>query len=176
MIKVYMEMNHERNELGKEIEKRERLIQIFLIIGGFFSAFVEGKYKQILIIIYIQALFISLLYYIFLTRTKIVPLINWLDLGFSLYFSFFLSIFLSSYSENIFILLSSFILMTVVIFFALLYPSSSETMVWRFYDYVDRKYIENPKKFKRISKIIFLILLAAMIIELVFFQIIPFFK
>ncbi|MCK4364570.1 MAG: hypothetical protein KAW45_00810 [Thermoplasmatales archaeon] len=156
----------EDNKLFREIEKRERLVQIFIIIGGFFVAYSGEEYRTIMMLMFFQFLILVLLYYIFLSRTKMTPLINWLAFGSGMFYSFFISLYvkiLTKLPDWYFFI--SFVVFTFIFTFALIYPGGTEHYTWKLYNKLDSIYLKNPRRFSKISKILAIILIILLILE-----------
>lgn len=60
----------------REIQKRERLMQIFILISGFFIAYSKDNIKELMVISFLLFIIFAILYLVFLTRTKNDSMIN----------------------------------------------------------------------------------------------------
>lgn len=79
----------------REIERRERLVQTYLIIIGFLITFNQNLLAQKFSMVFLILLLISfLIYYVTLTKTKDLEFINFTAILFSLVFSFILAMYI----------------------------------------------------------------------------------
>jgi hypothetical protein len=156
----------------REIEKREKIVQILLIIGGFFVAYSSDENKTLMIIIFVQFLLFVLLYYVFISTTKLESLVNWLAFSTSLFYSFFMTFYLKNLIKlDDWSFLIIFILLGTVLTFALVYPGSSENLTWKIYNYLDRKQVQNPSRFKKIFMALSILAIIILIIEVIWIYI-----
>jgi hypothetical protein len=156
--------------LDKEIERRERLVEIFLIIGGFFAAsssFCENASSSTLL--FLQFIVAMLLYYVFLSRTTLRMFINWLaffaSLSYALILVRFINMFLDTALEGLVFALS-LAAFTAIFTFALAYPGTSEILTNKVTASIEKRSAENPAFIKTTSMVLFIILTALVIIEL----------
>lgn len=147
---------------SKELEKRERLVQTFLTIGGFFVAFAEGEFKQFAVAIFSIYLFFIILYYVFISR-GFSTLIDYFAIFSSIPYSFLILVFFYSHAPNSwskgefwFI----FVAQTCILSFSLLSPERSNQI------------IESSKKISishpRVTKVVGLVLIVILIAWLIF--------
>jgi|GEM_PF-3184277 len=132
------------NNRDKEIEKRERLVQIFLIIGSFFVAYSgpESIKQNIITPLFAFFLFFIILYYIIITRTRDTYLSDLYALISSIFYSLLIVIFAYSRSSTAlsrgeYYLLTG--LFTLIFTFSLLSPENSEGIV-NFFEEIKKKY------------------------------------
>lgn len=59
----------------REVEKRERLVQTFLIISGFLVAYTREEFQRFIVLIFSMYLIVTILYYVVLSRTINYPII-----------------------------------------------------------------------------------------------------
>jgi len=125
----------DKQERHREIEKRERLVQTFLIIGGFLVAYTSAEFQRFVALIFSIYLIFAILYYIFISRTRMYLITDFFALFSSCYYSLIILSFFSLQSPkglsdwNFY---SLFFLLTGIFTFALLSPESSEKIVNRF--------------------------------------------
>jgi hypothetical protein len=146
----------------KEIETRERIVQIFLIIAGFFLAFSESSERKILGLIFAPYVIFTLLYYIFLTRSKSDFSINFYGLLSSYTYSLFLMLFIDFVVGNslpVLNFIALFFLFTVLFSFALLSPNTSYKIVNKINTSIENFTDKHKKAFRWIMKIIMMVLL-----------------
>ena len=119
----------------REVEKRERLIQTFLIISGFLVASVEGESRRIFMLLCPLYWILTLVYYTYLTRTKNTAINNRMIDIFALLSSFcfsglilfFIDIQLTEGFDDLFLLL--LFVYAGIFAFSLLSPDRSEKLV-----------------------------------------------
>ncbi len=117
----------------KEIEKRERLVETFLIISGFLLAYAKDEIRQVLVSIFSAYLIFTIVYYIYVSRTKNSSMINLWGLLSAYSFSLLILVFInavSSLSTPRFYI--TFITLTATLTFSLLSPESSDNIIYRF--------------------------------------------
>jgi hypothetical protein len=151
----------------REVEKRERLIQTFLIISGFLVAYSGEKFQSFILSLFSAYLFFTILYYVFLSRTKNYPIIDYFALISSYLFSFLIVTFISIQiggldNQKFGVLL---IVLTLTFTFALLSPEGSE----KFIKYLVSEEIYYSKR----SKIFYLVSISTLTIM---FALILYFK
>jgi len=136
----------DEEERHREVEKRERLIQTFLIISGFFVACSGEKFQSFILLLFSAYLVFTILYYVSLSRTKNNPIIDYLALISSYLFSFlivtFISIQIGGLDDQDFGV--PLIVLTVIFTFALLSPEGSE----KFIKYLESKEVYYSKRWK----------------------------
>lgn len=134
-------------EYYREIETRERIVQIFLIVAGFFLAYSKEEIKQALVLTFILYVIFTLLYYIFLTRSKSNYSINMYGIMSSYSYSLLLMIFISSELKGISAtnFLTLFVVFTALFSFALLSPATSEKIVNKTENEVEKFQKKHPK-------------------------------
>jgi hypothetical protein len=118
----------------RETETRQQIIRIFLVISSFFAIFSEGDVRKAIGIIFPQFLIFAIIYYIILTRTRNTFFINLFGILSSYSFSLLFTIFIGVQLEETISalnLLAVFLLLIVLVTFALLAPSTSERLVHR---------------------------------------------
>lgn len=154
----------EEEKRYREVEKRERLVQTFLIIGGFLLAYSPEKIKQGMVSIFSAYLLFVIVYYIYLSRTTRS---NWVDLcafNSSLFFSLLILIFVNSQlALSSLRSLSFFIVLTGALTFSLLSPESSENITKGVEKFGDEQEKKHPKLVKIIG-ILFLMIVFAWLI------------
>jgi hypothetical protein len=148
-------------EHNKELEKRERLVQTFLTIGGFFVAFAEGDFKQYAIFLFSVYLLFILLYYVFISRGFSI-LIDFFAISSSIPYSFLILVFFYSHAPNSwsprefwFI----FIAQTCILTFSLLSPETSNQTI----EYFKKISKSNPRVTKTVGLVSIVILIALLI-------------
>ncbi len=136
----------------KEIEKRERLVQTYLIIGGFLLAYAKDEIRQEMISIFSGFLLFIILYYIYVSRTKNCTMIDVLGLVSSYSYSLLILVFMNSQASlNIVRFLNLFIALTAILAFSLLSPESSDTIINKFRKFVAKQEQSRPKLARAIS-------------------------
>lgn len=144
-------------DYNREVQTRERLVQIFLIISGFLLAYSKDEIRQFLVLLFILYIIFILLYYIYLTRTKNSFMICFFGFLSSYVFSLFLLTFIDKQLNeplSIYSFYSSFILLTVIFTFAFISPTQSESLVTRF-EKSAKKFENKHSKLSRVILIIF---------------------
>jgi len=122
----------DEDERYREVEKRERLVQTFLIIGGFLVAYTSAEFQRFVALIFSIYFIFAILYYIFISRTRMYLITDFFALFSSYFYSLIILAFFSLQSTkglsdwNFY---SLFILLTGIFTFALLSPESSEKIV-----------------------------------------------
>lgn len=164
-------MTDEGEGYEREIERRERLVEIFLIIGGFFAA---SSYCESVatasMLLFLQFMLAMLMYYVFLSRTNMLMLINWLAFFASISYSILLVRFINTYLGTALdgvLFLFSLAAFTALFTFALVHPATSELMTRKVTSYLEGKGAENAQFFRTASLVIFIILVILVIIELI---------
>lgn len=153
-------MTEEKDKREKEIEKRERLVQIFLIIGSFFVTYsVTDSFKNNIIApLFTLFLFFIILYYIIITRTKNIYLIDLYAIISSFIYGIFMVVFVYSRSSNppSFLEASFLIVLLSLIFsFSLISPERSDSII-SFFEELKKKH---PSLMKIIANLITIIAL-----------------
>lgn len=149
-------------ERYREVEKRERLVQTFLIISGFLVTFTSGEFQRLIVLVFSIYLITIILYYIFLSRTRIYSMIDILALLSSYCYSLLILTFLSlqvtngGFSSRDFCL---FIALTAIFTFSLLSPETSDRIVERFEKFSKKQEEKHPKLLKIISVIMVIIIM-----------------
>ena len=112
---------------SEEIKFRIGLVEIFILAGSFFVAYSKNEIKQALIIFFFLYILSALLYYVFLTRTKLLAIVIYLSFFMSYVYSTLLLIFLDAYSSTSSLHQLLFFIALVAIFtFAFLPPEISD--------------------------------------------------
>ena len=130
----------------EEIQLRIGLIQIFLIISGFFLAYSSEEWRQPFITMFVMCIFFAIFYYVYLTRTKIRWVIDFFGFLSSLSFSLFLLLFIhlrlggSIFTFEFYLVLFS---LTGIFTFAFLSPETSDLIVNWFAKHMNNKKREN---------------------------------
>ena len=153
----------DEKERYREVEKRERLVQTFLIISGFLVAYTGEEAQRFTVLIFSMYLISIILYYVFVSRTNNTFAVDWLAIASSCYYSLLILIFLSSQptselsSSHLYL---SFSILTAVFTFSLLSPDTSEQIVNRY-----EKFLENlnEKHLKYIKVILVIINIVVMV-------------
>jgi hypothetical protein len=119
----------DKDERNREIEKRERLIQTYLIISSFLIAFFSrdllGKLQNYFVLLFTLIVTMAILYNIFVSRTKIYYLVDFFGLIFSALFTGFLTLIFALYTgEKIGII--PFFTYSAIFTFSLLSPETNE--------------------------------------------------
>ena len=157
----------DKDERNREVEKRERLIQTFLIISGFLVAFTRGESQRFIVLIFSMYLIVTILYYIFLPRTRIYPTTDFLALFSSWYYSLLILTFLGLQLTNGFIswhFWFLFIILTAIFTFSLLSPDTCGRIV-NWFEKFSMKQEEKPQKLlKVILNIMFIIVVIGSIL------------
>ena len=149
-------------EHHNEVEKRERLVQTFLIISGFLVAYTREEAQHFIVLIFSLYLIVTILYYIFVSRTMNSFAVDWLAFISSFHYSLLILTFLELQLTNGF---SSWgfcfllVALTVIFTFSLLSPESSEKIVNWFDNYSKKQEKKHPKLLKAIFIIILMILM-----------------
>lgn len=153
-------------QLDREIQKRERIVEILLIISGFFLAY-SGEHTKIMVGFFIMFVTFALTYLLFNSRTKNSFAINlgaiYTALFFSLFFIAFLEFSIGDVFTNGHIV---FITFSILLSFSLLEPETSESIIayfGKFNKYID-KYIEKSKT----RRIFFVIISVAIVLGLIY--------
>ncbi len=149
----------DEEERHREVEKRERLIQTFLIISGFLVAYSGEKFQSFILLLFSAYLFFTILYYVFLSRTKKNLIIDYLAFISSYLFSFLIVTLISIQIGGLDNLDFGMplIVLTVIFTFALLSPEGSEKFIK--YLGLNEEYIS-----KRGEKYFFLVSISTVII------------
>jgi len=166
----------DKEERYREIEKRERLVQTFLIISGFLVAFTREEFQRFIVLIFSMYLLLTILYYIVLSRTRnsqkidrkslitdflaFFSITNILAFSSSFFYSLLILTFLGLQLTNGFSSLDLgflFIVLTAIFTFSLLSPETSEEIANWFEKFSEKQEEKHPKLLKVISIIIFII-------------------
>lgn len=159
----------DKDERNREIEKRERLIQTYLIISSFLMAFFSrqllGEKQAYFVLLFTLIVTIAILYNIFVSRTRIYYLVDFFAIMFSALFTGFLSLIFALYAGmkmGIF----PFYAYGAIFSFSLLSPETNEKYdIWvetHLIQYL-RKYLKN-KNPKHVHIILILIGIIASIL------------
>lgn len=141
------EENYSNNKGDKEVEKRERLVQTYIIISGFLMAYTQKDFQPLFVLLFSIYLLPTILYYVFLSRTKLYPITAWLALmssfSFSMLFIFFIIFQVNDgYSFTQIILMQ--IVLTAIITYSLIPPSPTLDKIFYFIEnkleYFERKH------------------------------------
>ena len=150
-------------ERRNEVEKRERLVQTFLIISGFLMAYTREEAKHFIVLIFSLYLIITILYYIFVSRTRNSYTVDYLAFYSSVIYSFLILAFLELHLTDGFGdwgLCFLLVVLTVIFTFSLLSPESSEKIV-NWFDNFSKK---QEKKYPKLQKVVFVIYIIIAII------------
>ena len=142
----------------REIEKRERLVQTFLIIGGFLLTITDEPLQKSLGIFFSIFLLTIVLYYIFISRTKMSNLVNYLAFVSSFMYSFIIVSFFNvfaKYSDLNFIVF--FIFLTIIFTYALLSPNTSDKISNTLENFFEKQEKNQPEIVYGILTIIFIL-------------------
>ena len=148
------------DDLYREIEKRERLVQTFLIIGGFLLTITDDPIRKSLGMFFSIFLLTIVLYYIFISRTKMSNLVNYLALVSSLMYSFIIVSFFNvftKYSDFNFIIF--FIILTIIFTYSLLSPNTSDKISNTLENFFEKQEKNHPKIVNGILRTTFIILI-----------------
>jgi len=159
-------MNEEK--YYREVQTRERLVQIFLVISGFLLAYSLAGVRQFLVLTFIIYIIFVILYYIFLTRTENDFMISFFGFFCSYVYSLFLLVFINTQLNNSLSALhfySTFILFTAIFTFAFLAPNHSERLVNRFEKSANKFGAKHPKLLKTTVVILMAIMLIYVLIQ-----------
>ncbi len=143
----------------REIQTRERIMQVFLIISGFLLAYS----KQSIIPLFSLFILFAILYYIYLTRTENDYFINFWGFFSSYMFSLLLLHFVNTEGEPISDIdfITTFIVLTAIFTFAFMSPNSSDKLI---------KYSEKilePKLKKHIRLVRYFLILFVIIVAII---------
>lgn len=144
----------------REVEKRERLVQTFLIIGGFLVAFTRVEFQRFVTLIFSIYLLFAVVYYVFISRTRMYLITDFFAFLSSYFYSLIILLFFSLQSTKSlsdWYYYSLFILLTGIFTFALLSPESSENIVNRF-EKISKELEEKHPTILKISSAIIAIL------------------
>lgn len=163
-------MNKEKREekREKEIEKRERLVQTYLIIAGFLLAYAKEEVRQGMVSVFSAYLIFTIVYYIYVSRTKNSSMINLWAFYSSLSYSLLFSIFINSQtglSTQRF--LGFFIVLTGALTFSLLSPESNDNIINWFERFAKNQEKKHPKLTKGICYILIIIVFIWLIYNLI---------
>lgn len=153
----------------REIQTRERLVQVFLIIGGFLVANSKENFREFMILTFMMYIIFVIIYYIFLTRSRNDSSINLFGIISSYMFSLFLTIFIYSHLTGLqdINFISLFFLFFLLFSFAFLSPNTSDKIV--------NRVIKLEGKFEnRHPKLIKMIIIILLIVCVIYFSIIMF--
>ena len=122
------EGNYSNNKGDGEVEKRERLVQTYLIISGFLVAYTQKDLQPLFVLLFTIYLLPTILYYVFLSRTKLYPITAFLALMSSYSFSMLITFFIifqvnGGYSSTQIIFMQIFL--TAILTYCLIPPSST---------------------------------------------------
>ena len=157
----------DEKERYREVEKRERLVQTFLIISGFLVAYTGEEAQRFTVLIFSMYLISIILYYVFVSRTNNTFAVDWLALASSCYYSLLILIFLSSQPTSKLsssYLYFSFSILTAVFTFSLLSPDTSEQIVNRYEKFLEHLNEKHLKYIKVILVIINIVMMVGMIL------------
>ena len=156
----------DEEKYNREVQTRERIMQVLLIISGFLLAYEKGHG---MVNVFILFIFFAILYYIFLTRTKFDDWINLFAFISSSTFIFMLLHFMILQSNNFddFTLISSFIVLTAIFTFAFLSPNTSIDFGKRNIEKFE-KFIKKHPKFGKIAVVfIFIVVFIIFIYQII---------
>jgi hypothetical protein len=171
----------------REVEKRERLIQAFLIISGFLVAYTGGKLQSLIVLIFSMYLIVTILYYISLTRSIYgrnennscassekkeqthnyqLNITDFLAFFTSFYYSLLILTFLGLQLTNGFIICHFWfllIILTAIFTFSLLSPGTCEWIVnW----FEEKKFLKKQvDKYLKTLKVILIIAVIGLVIQ-----------
>jgi len=149
----------------REVQTRERLMHIFLIISGFLLAFSKEDERQSLIPIFVLYILFAIFYYIFLTRTKNHTYIDVFGFLSSYLFTLLLLVFMQIQLKSPapdYSFIGIFVSLTVVFTFAFLSPESSKKLEG-IGETLESKY---PQLWKIVTAIIVVLIVIYGILEL----------
>lgn len=152
----------EQEELFREFEKRERLVQTFLLIGGFVLTITDDKLKPGISGIFSAYLLFIMLYYVFISRTKMSMLVDFLAFISSYIYSLFILIYFNSLDNmgmSPYRFLTSFAVLTLTITYSLLSPDTSNRMSIWFENFFMRQEKENPNSVRAVFGIVVILAL-----------------
>ena len=150
MLKIKYKGNNQN-----DIQTRERLIQIIIIISGFFLAYSEKNERDLLVFPFILFIIFAILYYVTLTRSKsetsyLIDVYGFFSAyGFSLILLLFLNLKLTNPISGINLILL-FITFTGVLTYGFISPNTNkkiDKLITKLDNYIELKY---PKLLKRI--------------------------
>jgi hypothetical protein len=160
-FKENQDLNEIKNEkYYREIQTRERIMQVFLIISGFLLAYS----KQSIVPLFSLFILFAILYYIYLTRTENDNFINFWGFFSSYTFSLLILHFINTQGEPLSDVdfITTFIALTAIFTFAFLSPNSSDKLI----KYVEKAVEPQFKKHKRLIKyLLYLIAIIFIIIS-----------
>lgn len=159
--------NIDKNSYYGEVRTRERIVQMFIIISGFLVAYSKPEGKDFLVSVFIMYILFTMLYYIFLTRTKNNFSINmWAIMSSYMLSLLLLSFIIFQFTETISTLNFSllFITLVAVFSFALISPKTSNWIVEKTINFEKNIEIKHPKFWKIFIIISMTILLIAYLI------------
>lgn len=150
-------------ERYKEVEKRERLVQTFLIISGFLVAYTREEAQRFIVLIFSLYLIVTILYYIFVSRTMNSFMVDWLAFISSYIYSLLILAFLELHLTDGFsgwgFYSLIFIALTAIFTFSLLSPERSEEIVNWFDNFSKKQEKKHPKLLKAILITILIIMM-----------------
>lgn len=155
----------DREERYREVEKRERLVQTFIIISGFFVTFTREEFHLLILLLFSIYLITAIFYYIFLSRTTLYLLIDFLAFLSSYHHSLLILAFIEQLTAGFnsqFDFLFLFIAFTVIFTFSLLSPETSEKIV-NWFDEFSKK---QEEKHPILSKIVIITIILILVIVL----------
>jgi uncharacterized membrane protein YidH (DUF202 family) len=152
MAKMDEEERHREKERHREVEKRERLVQTFLIISGFLVAYTSEEARRFVLVIFSLYLMFTILYYVYLSRTRSSFATNCFAFASSAFYSSLMGAFYRSVTGGVSSrnLSTLFILLTGILTYALLSPESSE----RLDNWFEKSSKELEEKHPRLQKIV----------------------
>lgn len=154
----------------REIQSRERIIQVFLIISGFLLAYSKGS----IVILFNMFILFAILYYIFLTRTKNNYFTNLLGFFTAYIFSVLLLHFMNTQGSELLSdvdFIVTFISLTAIFTFALLTPSSSKKLIKDAEKFLKKMIKKHPKAIKYFVKILVAIVIIVILYRTISFYI-----
>lgn len=155
-------------ERYREVEKRERLVQTFLIISGFLVAYTREEAQRFIVLIFSLYLIVTILYYIFVSRTMNSFTVDWLAFISSYMYSLLILAFLELHLTHGFSgweFYSLFIALTAIFTFSLLSPERSEGIV-NWFDNFSKK---QEKKHPKLPKTILITILILMMVWVMYY-------
>jgi len=124
------------DEYRSDVVTRQRLVQIFLLISGFFLALAEGEAKKALGLVFLQFVIFALLYYIVLAQSKHTFFINLFGVLTAYSYSLFILLFTEVQVGDSLSLVSGvglFLLFLSLFTFAFLAPATTKRMTHSFH-------------------------------------------
>jgi len=157
----------------REIQTRERLMQIIIIVSGFFLAYSEKTERDLLVFPFILFIVFAILYYVSLTRSKN----NWLTdmygffsaYGFSLLILLFINLKLTNPISGIDFLLL-FFAFTGLLSFGFLSPNTNTKID----NFIKKSETHIIKKYPKLSKGLVILFAILMLIYIIYKTIISY--